>query len=198
MGAGWNVVGGPKTEGLSPSAGRRFADYRLPDRQGHRFGVDISSDGFDRCGVNQGTTKLSLLLASFRHVTALAILSTMLFGCQTPEARLASEADKIANAFGDFIAFRNRLPIDTAALRTFADSGGYGVRWQRFSDVSFRPISAAGVRVEFVDRTGQADYRIIIISARGLAPFEPFSASSATNNIFLLLHDPKTRMMLYH
>ena len=148
--------------------------------------------------MDQGSKNPSLLLASFGHVTAIAIVGIALFGCQTPEARLASEADKIAYAFGDFIACRKGLPIDTAGLRTFADSGGYGVRWKRFSEVSFRPISAKGVRIEFVDTAGQADYRIIIISARGLAPFEPFSASSVTNDIFLQLHDPKTKTMLYH
>lgn len=125
-------------------------------------------------------------------------MSIALFGCQTPEARLAAEEDKVASVLGDFIAFRKALPSDAAALRTFADDGGYGVRWQQFSKVAFRPISATGIRVEFLDTAGVSDYRIIFISARGLSPFVPASASADTNGITLLLTDPKAKMMLYH
>src|SRR5262245_23071183 len=122
-----------------------------------------------------------------RHLILFAIVSISLLGCRMPEARTAAEADKVARVLGDFTASRKGLPSDIAARQTFADGEGYGVRWHQFSRIAFRPISATGIRFEFLDTNGASDYRIIFISARGLPPFVPDSASADTNGITLLL-----------
>ena len=92
-----------------------------------------------------------------RATGILAFLCIALTACQTTPERAQAEADKIARAMGDFIAFRKQLPGDLAALKTFTNGGTYGIRWQTFEGVSFYPVADFSVRLDLAYRTGAVD-----------------------------------------
>jgi hypothetical protein len=131
----------------------------------------------------------------FKRLIVLTLLGFTLLGCRSAE-RSAAEEDKVAHVLGDFIAFRKALPNDIAALQTFADGGGYKMHWQRFTRISFFPISSNGVRVEFLDVAGRADYRTIYISARGLSPLVSSGTTDTTDP--KAMTDPKAIFMFFH
>lgn len=136
-----------------------------------------------------------------KHVTFFALLVPMLCGCRTPEARRVDEGNEIARAACDYIVLQHRIPGNFAALRSYAKGGHYAVRWNRFSECVVHPISANGVRVDFVDVAGVSEWRIRFISARNLAPFVAGPATSdlvSTNGLIKFLTDPKAAWMLYH
>ena len=123
-----------------------------------------------------------------RNLGLVALAYMTLLGCRTPAERSAAEADRIANALGDYIALRCDLPSDINALQKFAADGSYGVNWKRLTKVSFFPIFSNVVRVECTETSGAYDYRNVLVAARGVSPFMP----TGTNDVSQFLSDPKT------